>query len=115
MNNLCFVDDVLIVNKAKSVREIQTNLKKCMSIALKWYKLNRLKLNMDKFNKCMLSKASVSKIDFSMKEAKRIGVEGTPVIYINGMRVLNHSLDGLVEVIEKVLSNGICLKFNFFG
>jgi protein-disulfide isomerase len=65
-----------------------------------------LKLNMDKFNKCMLSKSSVSKIDFSMQEAKRIGVEGTPVIYINGVRVLNHSLDGLVEVIEKVLNKG---------
>ena len=65
-----------------------------------------LKLNMDKFDKCMLSKNSASKIDSSVQEGKRIGVEGTPAIYINGVKVLNNSLDGLVEIIEKALNKG---------
>ena len=40
---------------------------------------------------------------FFVKKAKRIGIEGTPSIYINGEKTFNNSTESLTKYIEQAL------------
>ncbi len=59
-----------------------------------------LKLDMDKFNKCFENKVSQNMIKKDIQDGIKAKVEGTPTIYINGMKY-EDSFD--VESIKKVL------------
>ena len=63
----------------------------------------KLKLDTGKFSTCLTSHTSITKLNSSIKEAKRLGVEGTPVIYINGVKTLNHSEEGIENIISKIV------------
>lgn len=43
-------------------------------------------------------------INRDMQEAVRIGVRGTPTIFVNGRQVKNRSLQGFQQLIEKALA-----------
>lgn len=47
---------------------------------------NKLKLNSSDFQKCLTTRAGKQAVDAGLAEAMRLGVEGTPTIYVNGMR-----------------------------
>ncbi len=44
-----------------------------------------LKLDMAKFNACVQAKETTDKVVFGQNEGRRIGVSGTPAVYINGV------------------------------
>lgn len=47
---------------------------------------NKLKLNSSDFQKCLTTRAGKQAVDAGLAEAIRLGVEGTPTVYVNGMR-----------------------------
>ncbi len=59
----------------------------------------KLKLNEKDFEKCLNSTKTKEKVAQGKKEGERIGVKGTPAIFINGRKIANYD--------EKVLSNAI--------
>ena len=50
-----------------------------------------LKLDLNQFNSCYSHSATKEKVKLGQNEARRIGVTGTPAIYING--IFQHSTD----------------------
>ena len=62
-----------------------------------------LELDMEKFKKDMDSPEIEKVIQGDMQEGARIGVRGTPTIYINGRRLRNRSLQGFMQMIESEL------------
>jgi len=62
-----------------------------------------LGIDMEKFNKDMLSPAIKSLIDRDMSNGREIGIRGTPTIFINGKALKNRSLQGIYQVIEAEL------------
>ena len=62
-----------------------------------------LKLNKDAFKKCMDEGKGKSIVDKSQAEGTRIGVGGTPTIFINGKRVAGHGEEQVRDAIEKAL------------
>lgn len=65
-----------------------------------------LKLNEEAFKKCLDSANSASHVAASKAEAERLGVSGTPSIFINGRRVRSYEEKDLGEEIEKALKEG---------
>ena len=63
-----------------------------------------LNLDMEKFNKDMNSKAVQFIINRDLQNGRRIGVRGTPTVYINGKRLNNRQLSGFTKMIEAELS-----------
>ncbi len=59
---------------------------------------------MEKFNKDMNSKAVQYIINRDLQNGRRIGVRGTPTVYINGKRLNNRQLSGFTKMIEAELS-----------
>ena len=62
-----------------------------------------LRLDMKKFNSCMASNGPKAMLAKSLKEAQRLGVRGTPTIYINGRRTHGHTEEQLKNQIKKLL------------
>ncbi len=63
-----------------------------------------LNLDMEKFNQDMKSKAVQYIINRDVQNGRRIGVRGTPTVYINGKRLNDRKLSGFTKVIETELS-----------
>ena len=63
-----------------------------------------LNLDMEKFNKDMNSKAVQYIINRDVQNGRRIGVRGTPTVYINGKRLNDRKLSGFTKMIEAELS-----------
>lgn len=61
-----------------------------------------LKLNQDKFKTCLNSKAARAHVDKAAAEGRRIGVSGTPAIYINGKKYTSgHHFEDLEKIIKE--------------
>jgi protein-disulfide isomerase len=62
-----------------------------------------LKLDEKKFDDCLKTDAPAARVRKSRAEGDRIGVSGTPAIYINGRRVKGHEDAEIEEEIKKAL------------
>ena len=62
-----------------------------------------LNLDMEKFNKDMNSKAIQYIINRDVQNGRKIGVRGTPTVYINGKRLNDRKLSGFAKMIEAEL------------
>lgn len=63
-----------------------------------------LKLDEAKFNECMASEEPKAFVNKSKAEGERIGITGTPGIFINGKKVKGYGEKELIEEVENVLS-----------
>ena len=63
----------------------------------------QLKLNLGDFKKCMTDKKTMDKVAKSKEEGQRIGVQGTPAIYLNGRKHAGYSEESLEAEIKKLL------------
>ena len=75
----------------------QLNEEKIIEIA------NELELNMDQFSKDRNLEASRQLIREDTEDGKRVGVRGTPSLFLNGKRVNNKQLGSLPKLITKEL------------
>ena len=64
----------------------------------------QLGLNMDKFRKDMGNQSTRQQLAKDIQEAKRIGVRGTPSLYVNGRKVKDRSLQGMQKLIDQELA-----------
>ena len=63
-----------------------------------------LKLEEKAFDACMKSGKAAALVEKSKQEAERLGVSGTPAIYVNGKRQLvAHTEADMITMIEKAL------------
>jgi protein-disulfide isomerase len=63
----------------------------------------QLGLNMERFEKDWQDPQISKKIDTEVQEAMRIGVRGTPSIFVNGRLLRQRSMEGFRVIIEKEL------------
>jgi protein-disulfide isomerase len=63
-----------------------------------------LDLNMQAFNKAIKNPKTLAKVRQDLREGARIGVRGTPAIFINGRKLKNRSLRGFQVLIDKELT-----------
>lgn len=76
----------------------QLNLGKITELA------GSLGLNMGRFEKDMKDKSLSNRINADIKEGKKIGVRGTPTLFINGRRVQKRSVESLSRMIDEELA-----------
>lgn len=62
-----------------------------------------LKLDEAQFKKCFDGEEAKSWVKKSSAEAERIGIAGTPSVYLNGQRVLDWTEEGLAKQVDKAL------------
>jgi protein-disulfide isomerase len=62
-----------------------------------------LRLDIDRFNKKMKSTEFKSLIKRDSLEGRKIGITGTPTVYVNKKLLFDHSIKGLQEMIEAEL------------
>lgn len=62
-----------------------------------------LKLDDKKFSKCLEAKKTKEAIELAKKEGERVGVQGTPTIFINGRRQHGYAEETLIQEIKKYL------------
>ena len=65
-----------------------------------------LKLDMDKFNRAMKDPSIQKLIARDIADGRKAGIEGIPIIYINGKLPAETSLQGLEDLIEAELKKG---------
>ncbi len=63
----------------------------------------QLGLNVERFEKDWQDPQIIKKIDTEVQEAIRIGVRGTPSIFVNGRLLRQRSMEGFRVIIEKEL------------
>jgi protein-disulfide isomerase len=64
---------------------------------------NELKLDMERFNSAMQDPAIQKSIARDLEEGQRAGVDGTPVVFVNGRLPKEGSLQGIEALIEAEL------------
>lgn len=62
-----------------------------------------LKLNTKDFSKCLTSNEAIAHVAKSKAEGEKIGVSGTPSIYINGKRVLGIDVEAISKEIDAAI------------
>jgi protein-disulfide isomerase len=69
-------------------------------------KAERLELDIPEFEACLDSGKFAEQIEADMQAASRMGVDGTPAVFINGMQVVGGAVgfEALVEVIEEEIA-----------
>lgn len=73
----------------------------------------KLGLDLEKFKKDIEDPATVEKVRNDFEEARRIGVNATPTIYVNGRRLKKeNSLENIQELIDKALKDLNIFKDN---
>ena len=65
-----------------------------------------LKLDMEKFNRAMKDPSIQKLIARDIADGRKAGIEGIPIIYINGKLPAETSLQGLEDLIEAELKKG---------
>lgn len=65
---------------------------------------SQLGLNMDKFRQDIGSQATRQQLANDIQEAQRIGVRGTPSLYVNGRKVADRSPQGMQKLIDQELA-----------
>ena len=63
----------------------------------------KLKLDLDEFQKCMNAKSTLAKVDQARLEGERIGISGTPTIYINGVKINGYDSKAITDRIKELL------------
>ena len=63
----------------------------------------KLNLDIEKFQKDMLSPEIKQKLDRDLRDAKEAGVTGTPTIFINGVKVKTRTLEAMQKLIDEKL------------
>ena len=63
-----------------------------------------LNLDMEKFNRDMNSQAVQQIINRDIQNGRKIGVRGTPTIFINGKRMKTRTMSGFTKMIEAELT-----------
>ena len=63
----------------------------------------KLKLDDGKFKKCLASKDAKKYVEKAKSEGERVGVSGTPSIYINGKRVTSYTYADLEKLVKSYL------------
>lgn len=64
----------------------------------------KLNLNMTEFEKCQADPAEIKKIDADLSEGIRVGIAGTPTLYINGRQFdENMTYENLKSNVDKIL------------
>jgi len=81
---------------------IYENFRTLNEDALKQFAME-LDLDMDRFNKDRTSPEITSLINRDIQEGSRIGVRGTPTLFINGKRLNQRSLEAFSAAIENEL------------
>ena len=76
----------------------QLNDKKIREIAAE------LGLDVTKLDASMKTGKITSQINRDIQEAQRVGVRGTPTVFVNGRRLQNRSIQGFQDMVEKELS-----------
>lgn len=61
-------------------------------------------LDVPQFEKDMNSDAVKKEVEADMQEARRLGVRGTPTIFVNGKLLQNRSLEGIKEIAAPILA-----------
>jgi len=67
-------------------------------------------LNLAKFEADMQSDQVKAQVQEDVQLAQRVGVRGTPTIFVNGKIVQNRSLDGFKEIIDPILKDAAAAK-----
>jgi len=65
-----------------------------------------LNLDIETFQKDQKNPEIVALISRDMSEASRVGVRGTPTLFVNGRLVKNRSFEGFQDMIDKELKKG---------
>ena len=63
-----------------------------------------LKLDISQFKREMAGPDTQARINGDLSEGRRIGVRGTPTVFINGKLLRNKSLSGFTQAINRELS-----------
>ena len=63
----------------------------------------KLKLDSKAFETCLKADQTKKKVDMARAEGERVGVDGTPAIYLNGRKHVGHSEKSLEDAIKKLL------------
>jgi protein-disulfide isomerase len=63
-----------------------------------------LKLDEAKFQACMASSKPKDRVNQDRAEGERLGISGTPAIFINGRRIRSYEVDDLKKAITQALS-----------
>ncbi len=63
-----------------------------------------LGLNMEQFNTDLKSPESRGLIQADIQDGRRVGVRGTPSVFLNGKRIKNQDLGSLPELIRRELA-----------
>ncbi len=66
-----------------------------------------LGLDMGKFNRDMNSRAVQKRIGQDLRNGRKVGVSGTPTVYINGRLLQNRSFQSFTEAIKNELAKQI--------
>jgi len=67
----------------------------------------QLNLDMEQFEKDRKDPRIRAMINRDMSEGNRVGVRGTPTVFINGRLLRNRSMTGFQELIEKALKKPV--------
>jgi protein-disulfide isomerase len=65
-----------------------------------------LKLDEKKFASCLASEAPKKRVERTQAAGEKIGISGTPWIFINGRRVRNYEEPDMIAAIDKALGKG---------
>lgn len=65
----------------------------------------KLKIKGDELKACSSSKEATDLVERGRLEGERVGVSGTPAIFINGRRISAHDLEGISAEIETAIKN----------
>lgn len=79
----------------------QVNEQKVLEIA------ESLELNMEQFNMDRQSASFRQLIQEDIENGRKIGVRGTPAVFINGKRIDNKELRNLTRLIRREVNNGV--------
>jgi len=64
-----------------------------------------LKLDEAQFSKCLTAPETIAKVAGSKAEGEKLGITGTPSVFINGRRVNGHDEESLTKEIDKALKS----------
>jgi protein-disulfide isomerase len=70
----------------------------------------QLNLDMEKFDKDQQDPQIRAMINRDLSEGNRVGVRGTPTVFINGRLLRNRSMTGFQALIEKSLKSSVQRK-----
>ncbi len=73
---------------------------------------NKLKLDIDKFKKDMASAATTQKVNKDLQDAQKLGVTGTPTIFVNGIKFKRKEEPAAIVQLQKLIDEELAQKAN---